>query len=216
MGGQALTDGGVDPHAMRSRVSAWAVAGALCAALLASAAPASAQSRAELAVGACQPGEPMLSRASLDLAIIDVSVVDALRLVSEQSGLSIVIDDALTGQISGLVLKGSVVDGLDRIAAEADGIWWWTGRSAKMIGVGAYTEELLDFPDFTLLRSGIEALCIPTEPLAFSRAAGTGLIKVAGPPELVREVAELAETMEERYGRVRFVRGAVMSEESIR
>lgn len=143
-----------------------------------------------------------LPDARIDLRILSQDLSATLQLIGEQAGVRVVMDKALGGKIMDVSLKGSLRDALDQIAERGGAVWWWDGTAVRLADRRNAVERSIQMNSPEILFQAAKDLGYPTHVLDYAFDRTSGLVRVSGPAEIVREMEDLATRLRQRLSRV--------------
>jgi len=176
---------------------------------------AAARARTAQDQSSCQTsGQRVLSR-SVDLSVLRQPLAQLVNLLVEQAGSTAVIDEGVNPTIENIGLSGTLGSALDALGRRADLVWWWNGAEIRIAARSSNTTRSVEFPGGDALKREAAALCLPADVVTFRGARVGGLVRLTGPRAAVSEIADLADRLRERYGRVTLTRYGRSTTETI-
>ena len=143
-----------------------------------------------------------LPDAKVDLRIISQDLTAALQLIGEQAGVRVVLEKGMSGQLRNVRIEGSLRQALDQISERSGAIWWWDGTAVRLANRSNAVERSIQMSSPEILFQAAKDLGYPTQVLDYAFDRTSGLVRVSGPAEIVREIEELATRLRQRLSRV--------------
>lgn len=170
---------------------------------------------AALIVGASQRGsatdvsEPssgtqVLDTKPIEMTILQMDLLKALELLSEQAQVKITLAKGLTGQVSNLRIYGSLRTALDEISEKVGAVWWWNGSEIRMAHRADVTTRTMNIRAYDQLMATAREIGFPLELLTVTRVAGKSL-RVSGPTGILGDFEALNEEVNKQLRHITII-----------
>jgi type III secretion protein C len=151
--------------------------------------------------------------------VVDQDVRGVLTEFGRNLGVPVVLTDKVRGRVRGELRAETADDFLKKISEAQDLTWYFDGSALHVSSDEEYSTEIIDAGvDGKALSRELDRLDLADARFAVRSTAGSGIVRVSGPPAFVAVVRETAERLKPppRVAgddpRVRVFRGGVKDE----
>lgn len=118
----------------------------------------------------------------------------ALRDLMRRTGIPVIISNEITGLVSVNNSNGSIMDVLNSISEQVNGVWWFDGSAVRVEPSSVLTSRMIPLDGFTVgqLRQQMRAVRLEDARFPISAAEDASMIRLSGPTGYVDAVEALA------------------------
>lgn len=118
----------------------------------------------------------------------------ALRDLMRRTGIPVIISNEITGLVSVNNSNGSIMDVLNSISEQVNGVWWFDGSAVRVEPSSVLTSRMIPLDGFTVgqLRQQMRAVRLEDARFLISAAEDASMIRLSGPTGYVDAVEALA------------------------
>ncbi|WP_379032777.1 hypothetical protein [Paracoccus simplex] len=118
----------------------------------------------------------------------------ALRDLMRRTGIPVIISNEITGLVSVNNSNGSIMDVLNSISEQVNGVWWFDGSAVRVEPSSVLTSRMIPLDGFTVgqFRQQMRAVRLEDARFPISAAEDASMIRLSGPTGYVDAVEALA------------------------
>lgn len=118
----------------------------------------------------------------------------ALRDLMRRTGIPVIISNEITGLVSVNNSNGSIMDVLNSISEQVNGVWWFDGSAVRVEPSSVLTSRMIPLDGFTVgqFRQQMRAVRLEDARFLISAAEDASMIRLSGPTGYVDAVEALA------------------------